>query len=154
MKPSDAVQPRRVSGVGGAGAGGPVSGATPSAVRGSQRASGMPHSAAARASAPGQRASLAGGGAGGAGNNKKDVASAGSADEKMKYSDLARQEKWADLELIEGIERDIVESKVNVTWDSIAGLNEAKHLLQEAVVLPLWMPDYFKGIRYHIKSLN
>lgn len=30
---------------------------------------------------------------------------------------------------------------------SIAGLHEAKHLLQEAVVLPLWMPDYFKGIR-------
>ncbi|KAJ1426229.1 P-loop containing nucleoside triphosphate hydrolase protein, partial [Ochromonadaceae sp. CCMP2298] len=52
-----------------------------------------------------------------------------------------------DLELIEGVERDIVEGKVNVSWESIAGLNEAKHLLQEAVVLPLWMPDYFKGIR-------
>ncbi|CAE7656418.1 katnal1 [Symbiodinium microadriaticum] len=37
--------------------------------------------------------------------------------------------------------------EVNVKWESIAGLNEAKHLLQEAVVLPLWMPDYFKGIR-------
>ena len=29
----------------------------------------------------------------------------------------------------------------------IAGLTEAKRLLEEAVVLPLWMPDYFKGIR-------
>ena len=29
----------------------------------------------------------------------------------------------------------------------IAGLNEAKRLLEEAVVLPVWMPDYFKGIR-------
>lgn len=65
----------------------------------------------------------------------------------MKFSDKAREEGWADLELIEGIERDIVEGKVNVRWESIAGLNEAKHLLQEAVVLPLWMPDYFKGIR-------
>lgn len=27
------------------------------------------------------------------------------------------------------------------------GLEEAKRLLEEAVVLPLWMPDYFKGIR-------
>ena len=67
--------------------------------------------------------------------------------EKLKYSDLAREERWADLELIEGVERDIVEGKVNVKWESIAGLTEAKHLLQEAVVLPLWMPDYFKGIR-------
>ena len=67
--------------------------------------------------------------------------------EKPKYSELAREEGWADVELIEGIERDILETKVNVSWESIAGLNEAKHLLQEAVVLPLWMPDYFKGIR-------
>ena len=67
--------------------------------------------------------------------------------EKPKFSELAKEEGWADLELIEAIERDIVESKVNVSWDSIAGLGEAKHLLQEAVVLPLWMPEYFKGIR-------
>ena len=31
--------------------------------------------------------------------------------------------------------------------DDIAGLKEAKRLLEEAVVLPLWMPEYFKGIR-------
>ena len=31
--------------------------------------------------------------------------------------------------------------------DDIAGLKDAKRLLEEAVVLPLWMPDYFKGIR-------
>lgn len=31
--------------------------------------------------------------------------------------------------------------------ENIAGLKEAKRLLEEAVVLPLWMPDYFKGIR-------
>lgn len=44
-------------------------------------------------------------------------------------------------------ERDIVERGVSVTWDQIADLKDAKQLLQEAVVLPLWMPDYFKGIR-------
>lgn len=65
-------------------------------------------------------------------------------DEKQKFSEKAREEGWADVELIEGVERDIVEGKVNVRWESIAGLDEAKHLLQEAVVLPLWMPDYFK----------
>lgn len=67
--------------------------------------------------------------------------------DKPKFSDMAREEGWVDLHLIESIERDILESKVNVSWDSIAGLGEAKHLLQEAVVLPLWMPEYFKGIR-------
>jgi len=67
--------------------------------------------------------------------------------EKQKFSEMAKENGWVDVELIEGIERDIVEGKVNVTWESIAGLGEAKQLLQEAVVLPLWMPDLFKGIR-------
>ena len=66
---------------------------------------------------------------------------------RLKFSELAREEGWADLELIEGVEKDIVDTKVSVSWEAIAGLSEAKHLLQEAVVLPLWMPDYFKGIR-------
>ena len=65
----------------------------------------------------------------------------------MKYSDLAKENGWCDLELIAGIEREIVEGKQKVSWESIAGLTTAKHLLQEAVVLPLWIPDYFKGIR-------
>lgn len=70
----------------------------------------------------------------------------GDANERVKFSELAREKGAADIELIEGIEKEIVD-KVNVSWESIAGLHEAKHLLQEAVVLPLWMPDYFKGIR-------
>jgi len=49
--------------------------------------------------------------------------------------------------LIDMIERDIVDFNANVRWDDIAELQEAKRLLEEAVVLPLWMPDYFKGIR-------
>ena len=65
----------------------------------------------------------------------------------MSYSDLAEKEGWVDAKLINGLERDIVEGRLNVRWDSIAGLTDAKGLLQEAVVLPLWMPDYFKGIR-------
>jgi hypothetical protein len=51
-------------------------------------------------------------------------------DEPLKYSDIARQEGRADVTLIEAIERDIIEAKVNVSWDAIAGLTEAKHLLQ------------------------
>lgn len=50
-------------------------------------------------------------------------------------------------DLIEMIERDVMDNNPGVKWDDIAELNEAKRLLEEAVVLPLWMPDYFKGIR-------
>ena len=64
-----------------------------------------------------------------------------------KYSEYAKEQGLADVELIEAIERDIVESGVAVSWDEIAELVEAKQLLQEAVVLPLWMPEFFKGIR-------
>lgn len=36
---------------------------------------------------------------------------------------------------------------MNIHWDRIAGLQEAKAILQEAMVLPLIMPEFFKGIR-------
>jgi len=52
-----------------------------------------------------------------------------------------------DKDLVEGLERDIVSKDPNVHWDDIAGHDEAKRLLEEAVVLPMLMPDYFKGIR-------
>jgi SpoVK/Ycf46/Vps4 family AAA+-type ATPase len=52
-----------------------------------------------------------------------------------------------DKDLIEMVERDILDKTPNVHWSDIAGLNEAKKLLEEAVVLPRLMPDYFKGIR-------
>ncbi|KAL8578126.1 Katanin p60 ATPase-containing subunit A1 [Nucella lapillus] len=52
-----------------------------------------------------------------------------------------------DKELVEHLERDIVQKNPNVHWDDIADLTEAKKLLEEAVVLPLVVPDIFKGIR-------
>ncbi|XP_060579567.1 katanin p60 ATPase-containing subunit A1-like [Ruditapes philippinarum] len=52
-----------------------------------------------------------------------------------------------DKDLVENLERDIVQKNPNVHWDDIADLVEAKKLLQEAVVLPLIIPDFFKGIR-------
>ncbi|KAI8800231.1 P-loop containing nucleoside triphosphate hydrolase protein [Cladochytrium replicatum] len=52
-----------------------------------------------------------------------------------------------EKDLVEMVKRDILNTSPNVKWDDIAGLRDAKHLLEEAIVLPLWMPDYFKGIR-------
>ena len=48
-----------------------------------------------------------------------------------------------DPKLIEMIEGEMMESSPNVAWDSVGGCAEAKRLLNEAVVLPLLIPDYF-----------
>ena len=52
-----------------------------------------------------------------------------------------------DLDLIQALERDMVEKNPNVSFDDIADLDDAKMLLQEAVLLPILMPEFFKGIR-------
>jgi katanin p60 ATPase-containing subunit A1 len=52
-----------------------------------------------------------------------------------------------DMQLVEMIERDILDSAPKVRWTDIADLTSAKALLEEAVVVPMWLPDYFKGIR-------
>jgi len=45
------------------------------------------------------------------------------------------------------LERDCVDRCPQVSWDEIAGLEEVKSLLEEAVLLPLMLPQYFRGIR-------
>ncbi|XP_059641631.1 katanin p60 ATPase-containing subunit A1-like [Cornus florida] len=57
------------------------------------------------------------------------------------------QYEGPDTDLAAMLERDVLESSPGVRWDDVAGLSEAKRLLEEAVVLPLWMPEYFQGIR-------
>ncbi|KAF4693080.1 Katanin p60 ATPase-containing subunit A1 [Perkinsus olseni] len=52
-----------------------------------------------------------------------------------------------DADLIMMLERDCVEKNPQVGWSSISGLESARQLLEEAVVLPLLMPEYFQGIR-------
>ncbi|KAB7507609.1 Katanin p60 ATPase-containing subunit A1, partial [Armadillidium nasatum] len=52
-----------------------------------------------------------------------------------------------DRDLVDMLERDIVQKNPGIRWEDIADLAEAKKLLEEAVVLPMLMPDFFKGIR-------
>uniref|UniRef100_A0AAV1UQ83 Katanin p60 ATPase-containing subunit A1 n=1 Tax=Peronospora matthiolae TaxID=2874970 RepID=A0AAV1UQ83_9STRA len=62
---------------------------------------------------------------------------------KMKYSELARENGWVDQELIEIIERDIVDHGEKITFENVAGLEHIKQLLQETVMLPQMAPHLF-----------
>jgi SpoVK/Ycf46/Vps4 family AAA+-type ATPase len=56
-----------------------------------------------------------------------------------------------EAHLAETIEKDILQRHPDVTWTKVAGLHEAKAILQEAMVLPILMPDFFKvQCRTHI----
>ena len=52
-----------------------------------------------------------------------------------------------DPALVESIERDILAQDLSVSFDDIAALDDAKRLLNEAVALPLLVPEFFTGIR-------
>ena len=58
-----------------------------------------------------------------------------------------------DTDLINMIEREVLVVNPNVQFDDIADLDETKKLLQEAVLLPILMPDYFRGIRRPWKGI-
>lgn len=49
-----------------------------------------------------------------------------------------------ELHLVETLERDILQRNPDVRWKDVIGLDDAKSVLQEAMVLPLVMPEYFK----------
>uniref|UniRef100_A0ACD5VPQ6 Uncharacterized protein n=1 Tax=Avena sativa TaxID=4498 RepID=A0ACD5VPQ6_AVESA len=88
-------------------------------------------------------ASSTGGRKGKSSSSKGDSASSDAEEGKSKKS----QYEGPDGDLAAMLERDVLDSTPGVTWDDVAGLSEAKRLLEEAVVLPIWMPEYFQGIR-------
>lgn len=47
----------------------------------------------------------------------------------------------------------IVTEKPNVKWEDVAGLEQAKKCLQEAIILPVKFPDIFVGIRKPWKGI-
>ncbi|KAG0488870.1 hypothetical protein HPP92_007512 [Vanilla planifolia] len=94
-------------------------------------------------------------------SNTKSSASSGLAGKKVKSTNKLDSQngdaeegklkkglyEGPDPDLAAMLERDVLETSPGVRWDDVAGLREAKRLLEEAVVLPLWMPEYFQGIR-------
>lgn len=51
------------------------------------------------------------------------------------------------------LERDMIEKNPNVKFEDIADLSETKKTLQEAVLLPILIPNFFKGIRRPWKGI-
>lgn len=89
------------------------------------------------------RSSAASGKKGKSSSSKPDAQNGDAEEAKPKKG----QYEGPDADLAAMLERDVLETSPGVRWDDVAGLSEAKRLLEEAVVLPLWMPEYFQGIR-------
>ncbi|KAI4801630.1 hypothetical protein KUCAC02_019512 [Chaenocephalus aceratus] len=86
------------------------------------------------------------------GKERKEVKEGRAKDDKNKADVQEKEVKrfdgtGYDKDLVEALDRDIISQNPNVKWDNIADLEDAKKLLKEAVVLPMWMPAFFKGIR-------
>ncbi|KAG0442118.1 Fidgetin-like protein 1 [Dictyocoela muelleri] len=55
--------------------------------------------------------------------------------------------------IVERIKNEILDKKLNVKWDDIAGLENAKKNINEAIIWPMLRPDVFKGLRGPPKGL-
>uniref|UniRef100_A0A7N0TRV6 Katanin p60 ATPase-containing subunit A1 n=3 Tax=Kalanchoe fedtschenkoi TaxID=63787 RepID=A0A7N0TRV6_KALFE len=106
--------------------------------RGAKAGGSTKSTSSARSSTAGKKS-----GSGKSKSGKTDSVSSDAEDGKTKRG----QYEGPDVDLAEMLERDVLETSPGVRWDDVAGLSEAKRLLEEAVVLPLWMPEYFQGIR-------
>jgi len=49
-------------------------------------------------------------------------------------------------QLVDTIKKDILQCNPDVAWSKVAGLQEAKEILLEAMMLPILRPDYFKVV--------
>lgn len=80
-------------------------------------------------------------------NNTSSSTPNGKEEPQANQADRRFEINGPDSELVEMLERDILQKNPDTHWDEIADLKEAKQLLEEAVVLPMWMPNFFRGIR-------
>jgi len=61
--------------------------------------------------------------------------------------ELPEELSGCEKELVEKINNEIVDSGQKVTFDDIAGLENAKKTVYEMVILPMKRPDLFTGLR-------
>lgn len=71
---------------------------------------------------------------------------AGRSADKLQKGVLPTFESVEMRNLAESISRDILRGSPDVQWNNIKGLENAKRLLKEAVVMPIKYPKYFRGL--------
>jgi len=67
--------------------------------------------------------------------------------------DTKKLNKKYDRKLLDQVTTDVILQDLGVTFQDIAGNDEPKRILNEAVVLPLLIPEFFTGIRQPWKVL-
>jgi vacuolar protein-sorting-associated protein 4 len=80
----------------------------------------------------------------------------GGGDKKKKDADHEDGDDDKDVEaakLQSALSQAIITEKPNIKWDDVAGLEQAKGLLQEAVILPAKFPQLFTGKRRPWKGI-
>ena len=82
----------------------------------------------------------------GSGRGEAGTSSSGMKARKSWQKALPQFSTLEMVELAQSITRDIVEGDMDVQWDSIKGLDNAKRLLKEAIVMPIKYPQYFTGL--------
>jgi vacuolar protein-sorting-associated protein 4 len=78
--------------------------------------------------------------------DSKSPKNAGSGENKGD-GDSSEESSDEEKELRAAIEGSIVTEKPTITWADVAGMEDAKQALREAVVLPMAHPELFKGAR-------
>lgn len=73
--------------------------------------------------------------------------STGGCDDNDEEEDLPEELKRFGKELVEKIESEIMDRGEPITFDDIAGLEDAKQTVQEVVCWPMRRPDIFTGLR-------
>lgn len=62
--------------------------------------------------------------------------------------------KGPDEELIKMLEKEVIDKAPDVNFDDIAELQRAKEILFETIILPMNMPNFYKGIRKPRKGVQ
>ena len=66
---------------------------------------------------------------------------------KDEKEEIDERLKGVEPRLLELIENEILMTNTGVTWDDVAGLEDAKQAVKEAIMLPLTHPELFTGLR-------
>ncbi|KAH7725979.1 ATPaseAAA family protein [Aphelenchoides avenae] len=77
----------------------------------------------------------------------KSSTNSAATDDGQQEKEIKFETNIYDQELVSTIERDLLLKAPSVYWTDISGLQDAKDLLTETVVMPTLVPGFFKGIR-------